>query len=201
MDISIVAHTVQSNVSFEENYNVASGFQGWTLETTGGGVLSNLMPGSSDMTSALHDCAGTILLGGYNICGMNCELRKTFTDLPGHNFVYLEVEVFWLDNWDKRWLYIYGDDIPVFSQRKEYRYPAESSSLKKVAHFCGHSSYADDRGVLHVSFYHSSDTLDLRITSNLDGTPSQKSWAIRAIHMHVGHQGTIRKCLCSEHAR
>lgn len=191
--ILLWAGTVQRIVSFDEDYDMVKGFQGWTMIAGSGGkhTYTNLMPGSPDMAAATFTCAGKSMLGGYGICGNSCELRKAFTELAAHNFVHLEVEVYWLDSWDNEWLYIYADDIPVFAQRKGRPYPAASSSLTAVAHMCGHASYHDDYGVLDVSFYHSSDTLNLRFTSNLNSAPTDESWGVRSIKMRIGQQGTM----------
>ena len=184
---------VQTDETFSEAYDMETGFPDWTMIAGSGGkdTYTNLMPGTSDMTAATFTCAGKSMLGGYGICGNRCELRKAFTGLPAHNFVHLEVEVYWLDSWDNEWLYIYADDIPVFAQKKGRAYPAASSSLTTVTQVCGHKSYQDDHGVLDVSFYHSSTSLNLRFTSNLNSAPSDESWGVRSVKVRVGQQGTI----------
>jgi hypothetical protein len=40
------------------------------------------------------------MLGGYNMCSSGCSFEKTFTDLPPHSEVYVEVLYFSIDSWD-----------------------------------------------------------------------------------------------------
>jgi len=44
----------------------------------------------------LTTCGSVTMLGGYNMCGNGCYFEKTFTGLPAHTEVMVEVvEVFW----------------------------------------------------------------------------------------------------------
>jgi hypothetical protein len=67
-------------------------------------VTSNLDWSCSGCDGAppyLTTCGSVRMLGGYGMCGNGCYFEKTFTGLPAHTEVM--VEVFWwsLDSWDQ----------------------------------------------------------------------------------------------------
>mgnify|MGYP007051725039 CR=1 FL=1 len=169
-----------------QEYDMTQGFDGWTMKSSKG----TLTLGPSNLGTVTYACGTTNILGGYSICGSACDLSRTFTGLDDHNFVQLDIEMYWLDNWGNEWLYVYADGARVFAQAKHTSYPASSSSLSAVANMCG-ASNSDDRGTLRISFYHSRDTLNIQITSNLNAAPSGESWGVASIKVTVGQQGAF----------
>lgn len=187
-------------MEWNSEYDVTTkGFEGWSMRPTSGAIRTNLAIGSANLNAMIFSCAGTLMIGGFDHCGTRCELYKSYSDLPGHNFVHLEIEIYWLDSWDNEWLYVYADEVPVLAQRKGWRYPAASSSLATVQHICGSTRFPDDYGLLEISFYHNQTTLDLKITSSLDQVPSDESWGIRSIKVTAGHQGNSHVILADGH--
>ena len=138
-------------------------------------------------------CAGATMIGGRETCGTKCKISKLYEDLAPHNFVHLQVDVFWIDSWDNEWLIVSADDVPVFSQTKAGNLRAVSSILpsETLSNLCGATNYNDDRGILDIVFFHNQSTLDLSFSSSLNSAPSDESWGIVSVDLQIGIQGTL----------
>ncbi len=76
----------------------------WALDAWNPATTSSLgwtCNGCSGPPPWITDCGSELrMLGGYNMCSSGCSFEKTFTDLPPHPEVYVEVLYFSIDSWD-----------------------------------------------------------------------------------------------------
>jgi hypothetical protein len=80
-----------------------SGLNGWTLASNKGGATHS-------------QCAGTTLVGGFNIFGVRASATKTF-DVPRHKRVRLMVQLWKIDSWDNEWFFVQVDGMKIYNQR------------------------------------------------------------------------------------
>ncbi|MEN3039946.1 MAG: hypothetical protein ABDH66_00185 [Bacteroidia bacterium] len=73
------------------------GWKCYAVETWTSGGGTNGWSGASVTTCS----ADQVLLGGYGQCGAGCNLSKTFTNLPPHTEVMVEVAWWAIDSWDQ----------------------------------------------------------------------------------------------------
>jgi hypothetical protein len=132
------------------------------------------------------------MLGGYNICGAGCYFEKTFTGLPTHSEVYVEVSYISLDSWDQN--NSWGHDnlqISIDGVVRMRCYPAASYGEPDVqrhtdASVCGVSGW-QDIGPLECSAYapHNAPNLTLRISSGVDQAANDESLGILSVKIYI----------------
>ena len=85
-----------------------------------------------------------------------------------------------IDSWDSEQFYVYADDALVYTSNKLHR--TEGSTNE-----CGGSSSTWNENVNSVSFTfaHSSSSLTLKITTNLNSAGTDESWGIQKINLDL----------------
>jgi hypothetical protein len=141
----------------------------------------------------LSNCGSNLrMLGGYNICGPGCYFEKTFTGLPTHSEVYVEVSYISLDSWDQNGCCGHDNlQISIDGVVRMRCYPAASYGNPPVqrttdASVCGASEW-QDIGPLECSAYapHNATNLTLRISSGVDQTADDESLGILSVKIYI----------------
>lgn len=192
------AAPLNKTVQVKYSYDATSlGFPGWNMFTTA--LKENLTYSTSTSSSfyAVKSTCGTgvNLVGGYQKCSYSastsCYLTKTFTNLPSHNYMSLEMLLYWIDGWSGQFLYISADNVNVFAQKKWASETTATSArgLDTASSLCG-SSANDDYGTMVTSFYHNKSSLTLKVYSSVTSTSIY--WGVASMTVEVGLQGTMR---------
>jgi hypothetical protein len=143
----------------------------------------------------LTTCGTVRMLGGYNMCGNGCYFEKTFTGLPAHTEVM--VEVFWwsVDSWDQFTgnvdliaLSIDGIEVsratpygPVYAY---YPYPPRHSDAS--ASICGLSDWIDIGPQPLVGWAtHTAANVTVRITNLANQVSTDESMGIVMVRVWV----------------
>jgi hypothetical protein len=129
-------------------------------------------PGTQGWTGAnTTQCGQQWMLGGYGQCGSGCVLSKTFTSLPPHSAIMVEVDWWSIDSWDQSSgvggidimkVRIDGNDVAIGIPTAPYGSVANSRNTD--VSYCGNTRIDQGpqttRGVLspHTS---SSTTIDI----------------------------------------
>jgi len=154
--------------------------------------------GCSGTSPWLSDCGTNLrMLGGYNICGSGCFFEKTFTDLPAHSEVFVEVMYFSVDSWDQVGTNPDGcvcglDHVRISLDGTEQVrcYPPSYGTTTGVRHtnasVCGQAGWLDF-GPFRCTAYaaHSQGSLTIRITSGLNQVPTDESLGILAVKLSI----------------
>ncbi len=137
------------------------------------------------------------MLGGYNICGSGCYFEKTFTDIPAHSEVMVEVLYFSVDSWDQVATNPDGcscgiDHVRVSLDGTEQVrcYPPAYGTTNGVRHsnvsVCGATNWLDFGPFRCVAYAaHTSNSLTVRVTSGLNQGPSDESLGIIAVKVSI----------------
>jgi hypothetical protein len=132
------------------------------------------------------------MLGGYNICGAGCYFEKTFTGLPTHSEVYVELSYISLDSWDQNGCCGHDNlQISIDGVVRMRCYPAASygdplAQRTTDASVCGGSVW-QDIGPLECSAYapHNATNLTLRISSGVDQAANDESLGILSVKIYI----------------
>jgi hypothetical protein len=109
---------------------------------------------------------GTILGGAL---GTGAYLEKVYTDLPQHSALRIELKFVFLRTWDYEHGIIYVDGEEEWRQRYWHRDGAADEDCGQLTH------YTDVEIIL---LDHTSETVTLRVTTNLDQEASDEGWGI-----------------------
>jgi hypothetical protein len=141
----------------------------------------------------LSNCGSNLrMLGGYNICGAGCYFEKTFTGLPTHSEVYVELSYISLDSWDQNGCCGHDNlQISIDGVVRMRCYPAASYGDPGVqrttdASVCGANGW-QDIGPLECSAYalHNATNLTLRISSGVDQGAGDESLGILSVKIYI----------------
>jgi len=172
---------------------------GWTLwavdawnpsSTTSLGWSCTGCGGSSPW---LSNCGSNLrMLGGYNICGPGCYFEKTFTGLPTHSEVYVELSYISLDSWDQNGCCGHDNlQISIDGVVRMRCYPAASygdppAQRTTDASVCSASGW-QDIGPLECSAYapHNATNLTLRISSGVNQAADDESLGILSVKIYI----------------
>jgi hypothetical protein len=132
------------------------------------------------------------MLGGYDMCGNGCYFEKTFTGLPAHTEVM--VEVFWwsVDSWDQLRpgagvdlvaLLIDGTEV---SRATPYG-PASNASVRRTnASGCGESNEVDIGPQILVGWTaHTASDVTVRVTNLANEGSTNESMGIVMVRVWV----------------
>jgi len=124
------------------------------------------------------------LLGGYQVLGTGSSVSKAFSDLPTHSIVTINLDFVQIDSWDSERFYVYADNDLVYTSHRI----SKSTGTQE----CGSSSNNWNEFVIPASFTfaHSSSSLTLKITTNLNSGPSDESWGIQKVHLKLASDYT-----------
>ncbi len=158
----------------------------WHVDFWGAGAND---PGTQGWTGAnTTNCGGQWLLGGYGECGNGCVLSKTFTGLPPHSAVLVEIDWWSLDSWDHEsgsdgidHVVLSLDGVQVAKALPTAPYGGSWGNDNRLtdASLCGVSQWIDQgpqtiRGVLS----HSSDTLTVSFHCNVSQGSTNESCGV-----------------------
>ncbi len=168
----------------------------WHIDSWNPGSTSNLgwnCVGCGGSSPWLTSCGTNLtMLGGYGICGSGCYFEKTFTGLPPHSEVYVEVAYYAIDSWDHN--NCCGHDyleIRLDGVAQARCYPAASNGEEGAqrltnASVCGSSAW-QDIGALECTAYtsHTANTLTVRIVSGLNQASTDESLGIVSVAIYI----------------
>ena len=140
----------------------------------------------------LTTCGSVRMLGGYDMCGNGCYFEKTFTGLPAHTEVM--VEVFWwsVDSWDQTTefgvdlvaLHIDGTEV---SRATPYGPITSSLSIRSTsASVCGISGWVDIGPQILVGWTaHTAPSVTVRVTNLANQGSTDESIGIVMVRVWV----------------
>ena len=63
-------------------------------------------------------------------CGTGCQLARTYTNLPSHNWVRVTVQIAFVEGWSNEWIYMYADNaLRMRVQKVSSVYPVHNSQV------------------------------------------------------------------------
>jgi hypothetical protein len=141
----------------------------------------------------LTTCGSVRMLGGYGMCGNGCYFEKTFTGLPAHT--ELMVEVFWwsVDSWDQMSggagvdlvaLRIDGTEV---SRATPYGPAASTTNVRRTnASVCGLSDHVDIGPQILVGWTaHTASNVIVRVTNLANEDSTNESMGIVMVRVWV----------------
>ena len=135
----------------------------------------------NDATVACTTCGSSFgsILGGYNTLAAGSSVQKEFTNLYAHISVTVDLDFVKIDSWDNELFYVYADDVLV--------YTSDTISKSTGTQECGSTANNWNEFVISVSFTfaHSSSSLTLKITTNLNSAGTDESWGIQKIDVSL----------------
>jgi hypothetical protein len=157
-------------------------------------VNSNLgwsCSGCDDGSPYLTTCGSVRMLGGYGMCGSGCYFEKTFTGLPAHTEVM--VEVFWwsVDSWDQHSgsvdLVALSIDGTEVSRATPYGPITSNVNTRSTnASVCGVSGWVDAGPQILVGWRaHTAPSVTVRVTNLANGGSTDESMGIVMVRVWV----------------
>lgn len=151
--------------------------------------------GCNGFSPWLSNCGSNLrMLGGYNICGAGCYFEKTFTNLPPHSNVMVEVFYFSIDSWDQQatgggidYIQIQIDGNPQIRCYPPGIYGSGSNPGRNTDNsVCGVVGRLDF-GPFRCTAYanHTSSSVTIRISSGLNQAASDESIGIMAVKLYI----------------
>ena len=140
-------------------------------------------------------CSLNTVLGGYNIMGPYGQQSKgqywykTYTDLPTHNSIKIQIKIFPIDSWDVNDdsfdIYLDTNYFPLWKMSM-YQDPSTSSSST-----CGDPFYPEPSPfIIYLTIPHTADTLLLKIVSQADEASNNESLGFRDIILTFLNEAT-----------
>ncbi|CAK93038.1 unnamed protein product (macronuclear) [Paramecium tetraurelia] len=125
----------------------------------------------------LSTCDGSRLFGGFNAFAANTIISKHFS-LPSHYQIKVSFELWKIDSWDDETIFIFVDDN--LTTRKYL--PNAGIELCGVGE---NYAWYEIAVPITIQMYHSSETLMVIMTTNLDEPPATESWGLRDFKLQV----------------
>ncbi len=154
---------------------------GWTCFNCGGAD-----PWLTDCTPDLR------MLGGYNICGVNCYFEKIFSGLPDHTEVLIEISYFSVDSWDQNitdgtdYVSISVDGLECSRCYPAAPYGDPGAQRTTNLSMCGVDVWMDFGPFECITYAaHTANTLTLRIQSGLNQPANNESLGIASIKLYL----------------
>lgn len=152
--------------------------------TTEASKWTTVLPEASAIAPYTTNCAGTDLLGGYNILRNGVGFHAlAYQNLPAHNIVYFKMELFMIDSWEP------VDYINIVFDATTMPFPRIGDNVGTwPPSICGHPFYPDF-GPMYVfgKVVHNSSILLIRFYSKTDETPDLESFGVRNVQFRVAN--------------
>jgi len=118
------------------------------------------------------------MLGGAGVAGGNEYAQKTFSALPSHTYLLVQLEFFAIDSWDWEYAYVYVDGIEVW--RKSFIYDQGTQQ-------CGtnHENYQEQKVDVEITVVHNSENALVKVTADLDEPTSNEAWGIQNVRLSI----------------
>lgn len=122
-------------------------------------------------SSDFQTCGSYKILGGYGKMGSGYTLEKTFSSLPPHSMMEVNLDFFCIDSWDTEYFYVSVDNVQIHSGSHDFRWNLGSQ-------MCG-DSYVDNIYPITATAYHTSSSATIRIWTNLNQGWNDESFGIK----------------------
>ena len=140
-------------------------------------------------------CALNTVLGGYNIMGPYGQQvkgqywSKTYTDLPTHNSIKIQIKIFPIDSWDVASdsfdIYLDTNYFPLWKMSMTQDPSTSSNST------CGDPSFPEPSPfIVYLTIPHTSTTLLLKIVNQADEASNNESLGFRDIILTFLNEAT-----------
>ncbi|EDQ85436.1 uncharacterized protein MONBRDRAFT_34306 [Monosiga brevicollis MX1] len=140
------------------------------------GWTSTFNPGCNGLTVSSCGIYGAVL-GGANQLMRGATISKTWTNLPTHSKVLIELEVLTIDSWDNEHIMASIDGKPVYTS-----VPINRGSAFPGQQACGWNLGAaytrESPIVLRFEVYHTASSMTLLLTSDLSHFGIDESWGL-----------------------
>ena len=155
-------------------------------------------------SSSIQSCGTSKILGGYGKYAyeywsypfwqyIEAKVTKSFTNLPVHSSVDVEVNAFQIDTWDSEYFIVSVDSTEIISNVWQWR-SGYTANRGFQTSYCGQSS-APDAINQHLSgsaIHTSTSSLNLYFFSDLDQDPYDESWGFKDLYVYLNNN-----CHCS----
>ncbi|KAL4466277.1 hypothetical protein ABPG73_005198 [Tetrahymena malaccensis] len=150
-----------------------SEIKGMNLQTQNfyGSGLENNNPSRQVFTN----CGGQQLFGGANLASSKSQIIWKSSNLDPHYKLTISFTAYMIDSWDNEEFQVYIDSNKVFYMKEDYN--------KFSSQICGLKEYKDKIELINQSINHSSQTIEVIITSALDESPYNESFGIRNLYI------------------
>lgn len=142
--------------------------------------------------AGITNCGGQWMLGGYGECGVGCVLSKTYTGLPPHHEVMVEVYYWAIDSWDQ----FVGAGLDHVRLELDGTVVARGTPIQMGISsymgypiltdlsFCGHNAWID-HGPIRIAgrISHTANTLQVRIVSGVTQPAWDESIGVTAVRV------------------
>eukprot|EP01043_Picozoa_sp_COSAG02_P061252 COSAG02_NODE_8192_length_2667_cov_3.421729_1_plen_854_part_10 len=158
----------------------------WTEFLTESFAESNLQSweASGDQELSTTTC-GTFgeILGGLGVLGSGVYISKTYTGLPAHTALSVELGFVQIDTWDDEVALVYVDSILRWSR---------TLNDESGAQECGaQAAYLDKIVPAEVVVAHTTDTVLVQVQTSLDQDANNEAWGISGLVLKL-HDGEVR---------
>ncbi|MDW8236178.1 MAG: hypothetical protein RMK98_06130 [Bacteroidia bacterium] len=145
---------------------------------------------AQDWSGSVTTCGAQYMLGGYGQCGSGCVLSKTFTGLPSHQQVMVEVHYWALDSWDHRsGVGVDHVRLDIDGNAVGYAIPGQvvtnlPSIIDTDQSVCGATGWVDRGPFLLIGHAnHNSSTLSIDIRAMLNQSATDESLGVTAVYI------------------
>lgn len=164
------------------NSLVANEFVGW------GGWNSYV---TSHGDSFIQKCGSESIFGGYDVFGDGYWATKTFTHLPAHTGVEVDLSIAFVDSWDYgEYFFVKVDSTTIISK--------ENVFVNNPLNLCG-GKWADnlDTSIISGSTAHTLSTMTVKFDSTLNQALYDESWGIKNLKIYLITSCPIECITCS----
>ena len=144
-------------------------------------------------SNRLYVCAGTYLLGGYNILPDNAYFTRVYTGLPPHNEFFYSITFWLIDSWNPPDSFtIEFDSVSV----QGFNGLQHSTNFPND-YLCG-NTFRDLKDVFVSGLIsHSTPSLTLKVTSKTDQVPTDESFGFRDINLIFKNNTVTANTFCA----
>lgn len=125
-------------------------------------------------------CVGNQLFGGFNVFGANTYIKKTFSSLPVHQKLRIQVQFWKIDSWDDERASLLVNGQEVWSLNF-HLYAGYSQQL------CGVGGWKDAIVDIDVTVLNSDTAVEVEFRTTLDQGAGDESWGVRDFYLYLGH--------------
>eukprot|EP00056_Hartaetosiga_gracilis_P013320 m.219484 g.219484 ORF g.219484 m.219484 type:complete len:3572 (+) comp13825_c8_seq1:160-10875(+) len=149
------------------------GLQHWNDRTETFSTWAHSWVGSNGVTVS-HCEEQQSILGGIYKLGKDAFAKKTYTNLPAHDSVRIQLEFIFFRTWDFESAFISIDDQVVWTFKFWHQEPDQVT-------ICGVSAKVVDVDI--VISNHTASSLDIYVTTNLDQGSHDEAWGIDNVNI------------------
>jgi len=137
-------------------------------------------------TDLITVCADQSIFGGSGVFGKDTKFSKSFSSLPTHTMIVMNLTIFWIDSLDfindtqNDYIEILANGISIYKKGPFFNISDPVASAD-TSNLCGKTDVNDYSYRINLSFSHSASNLDLVLQTGIDEDSSEESYGFREI--------------------